>query len=305
MTTTSRELAPGFTLDDRPKPHNYKGQDFKYAQHKRDGWRLTIVKETNHKISAFGRKDVNLWPKLVKHPMIGLLVREMPTRTILDGELDVPGSPAASVPTAMNAAWERMVFTPFGLPFYRGADWRPKKLLFVNQVLVSHEWIPPVTSISSVDWVEEDSQTIGEYYTKLATQVGIEGFVLKDSHYGDDWYKIKVDRTIDVVVSGLQDGNGKYVGELGAFEVSLYNESGTLVHIGRVGGGLSDELRGEVDEDDIGRVIEVKFDRWDANGGMRFPRFVRWRDDKPAQDCKLADHPDRDVAMQTSAGGDL
>lgn len=304
---TAKELALGFTLDDRPKPHNYKGQDFKYAQHKRDGWRLTIVKETNHKISAFGRKeDVNLWPKLAKHVKINELVRAMPTRTILDGELDVLGSPAASVPTAMNAAWERMVFTPFGLPFYSGADWRPKKLLFVNHVLVRHGWIPPVTTnADSRNLLNVGTEATVRYFTTKAENLGLEGFVLKDSHYGDDWYKIKVDRTIDVVVSGLQDGKGKYIGELGAFEVSLYDESGTLVHIGRVGGGLSDELRSEVDEDDIGRVIEVKFDRWDANGGMRFPRFVRWRDDKPAQDCKLADHPDRDVAMQTSAGGDL
>jgi DNA ligase-1 len=119
---------------------------------------------------------------------------------------------------------------------------------------------------------------------KIWKDQGLEGAVVKDldAHYlfkrTDAWLKVKFTSTYDIPVVAVQIGRGKYAGSLGKL-VCLY-KSRTV----RVGSGLSDELRDlwwAKPELIVGKTIEVKADEDETHkGSLRFPRFVRIREDK-------------------------
>jgi ATP-dependent DNA ligase len=62
--------------------------------------------------------------------------------------------------------------------------------------------------------------------------------------------------------------------------------SDELTEITRVS-GMPDEQRLDIDEKkDLGRVVEVEYQDVGNGGRLIHPRFVRWRDDKPASQCR-------------------
>jgi len=113
----------------------------------------------------------------------------------------------------------------------------------------------------------------------------IEGLVLKLRTLAG-WYKLKPVLTADCIVTDYFYGEGKYTGMMGALEASVYDEHGTLIPVAHVGGGWKDVDRMVKHADVMGRVMEVKYDCILKNR-LRFPRFYRWRDDKPANECLL------------------
>lgn len=92
-------------------------------------------------------------------------------------------------------------------------------------------------------------------------------------------YKLKPKETADLEITGFEEGEGKYVGMLGAFVVDYKGKSA------RVGTGFSDEQRqdywnrrGEL----VGSLAEVSFMEEtksvkDAGGVMRHPVFIKLR----------------------------
>ena len=111
----------------------------------------------------------------------------------------------------------------------------------------------------------------------------IEGLVLKLRTLAG-WYKLKPVLTADCIVTDNFSGEGKYRGMMGALEASVYDEHGALISVAHVGGGWKDKDRRLKHADVMGRVMEVKYDCILKNR-LRFPRFYRWRDDKPANEC--------------------
>jgi DNA ligase 1 len=129
---------------------------------------------------------------------------------------------------------------------------------------------------------------------------GYEGLIIKDpdGYYhrkrNAAWLKVKAEESVDVVVTGAFEGQGKYLGMLGGL---LADFNGVEVSIG---GGFSDEQRkafwyawnnpGVQNEYDItrdlleGRLIEVEYHEVTPDGSLRHPRFKGFRDDKPARD---------------------
>ena len=110
----------------------------------------------------------------------------------------------------------------------------------------------------------------------------IEGLMLKSGTLSG-WYKLKPVLTADCVVTDYFYGSGKHTGRMGALEASVYAD-GKLIPVAHVGGGWKDVDRMMTREEVIGRVMEVKYDCI-LKDRLRFPRFYRWRDDKPANEC--------------------
>jgi len=115
-----------------------------------------------------------------------------------------------------------------------------------------------------------------------AREHGLEGYVLSDGmNYNVS--KLKVVNTVDAFVTGYVKGKGKYEGMIGSFKVSVLDEGGTR-EIANVS-GMDDSIRGGPVE--LHRVMEVRYDRVASRGRLRHPRFIRWRDDKRPEDCRL------------------
>jgi DNA ligase-1 len=142
---------------------------------------------------------------------------------------------------------------------------------------------------------------------------GNEGLMIKDldSAYtpgkrGKAWLKMKRElATLDVVVTAVEYGHGKRVGVLSDYTFGVW-EGDKLVNIGKAYSGLTDAEIAEmtlwfldhtIEDQGFRRTVEPKIvlevafnnmmqsDRHDSGYALRFPRIVRLRPDKSAQDA--------------------
>jgi DNA ligase-1 len=90
--------------------------------------------------------------------------------------------------------------------------------------------------------------------------------------------KFKTMLSMDCEILAVYEGEGKYQGTLGGFE--LEQENGLKC---KVGSGFSDEDRNQIWKQPdlvIGRTIEIQYQNLSDDGIMRFPVTLRYRDDK-------------------------
>jgi len=155
--------------------------------------------------------------------------------------------------------------------------------------------------------ISNDHHVIGQTY-QAALDAGHEGLMLKvlSSPYspgqrGKNWIKIKPEvDTLDLAVIGAEWGEGKRAHVFGSFLVACQDQ-GKLIPLSRVATGFSDEQLAEVydllkDTVTTKSGKEVAFEptlvfevgyaelqvsqTYDGGFALRFPRFVRIRDDK-------------------------
>ena len=118
--------------------------------------------------------------------------------------------------------------------------------------------------------------------------VGGEGVVLKrmDAMYSPgkrncDLMKIKEELTVDLLVIGAVEGEGKYTGNLGA--LVLRDSKGGTHQVS----GMTDAQRyrwWNNAKEIVGKVVEVKAMKWLPDGQLREPRFSHIRHDKTSSD---------------------
>jgi bifunctional non-homologous end joining protein LigD len=134
-----------------------------------------------------------------------------------------------------------------------------------------------------------------DLYDKLV-EAKIEGVILKDiatpylpGKRSKGWLKVKSAKTFDVVVTGFTEGQGKYVGQIGAIEFSAYGENG-LTYVGRCSGMTDVERKWWTESKSIGTVIEIKANELTGSGDYRTPRHPQYqhiRFDKNPSDCTM------------------
>jgi DNA ligase-1 len=128
-------------------------------------------------------------------------------------------------------------------------------------------------------------------YAKDMVNLGYEGIMIKDvqSPYeckrNTFWMKWKPTITVDLTVVAIEQGTGRNSDRLGAL-VCEGEDDGKYITV-NVGSGFSDEDRDSYwthQSAIIGRTAEVLCDavtqNQDGSYSLRFPRFVRFRDDK-------------------------
>ena len=158
------------------------------------------------------------------------------------------------------------------------------------------------------------------YFDSLV-KAGGEGIILKklDSTYQKNgWIKVKKEMTVDCVITGYEaarewyaepgekgaDGvlypDGKHTklfdkGWIGKLLIGIYH-NGKLVEVARCS-GITDSQREEFSNNKdnyLGKVVEIEAQEWTINYSLRNPRFLRLRNDKPANECLLEKELERE-----------
>ena len=249
----------------------------------------------------------------------------LPEGTLLDGEmvvLDAAGRPSFTAlaermhvrekgRAARLAVTAPVTYMIFDLLYHDGVDHTGLPYLARRERLEELDLAGP-------RWMVPPSFGDGPATAAAARENVLEGVVAKrsDSVYlpgtrSPDWIKVKFDRTGDYVVGGWRPG----ARELGGLLVGVPTPDG-LAFRGRVGGGIGalaeKELLARLEplaesaspfapgvvprEDAKGAhwvrpelVVEVRYGNRTPDGRLRFPRFLRVRDDKTPPECAEED----------------
>lgn len=142
-----------------------------------------------------------------------------------------------------------------------------------------------------VDLDTHEGKSQLERYANDMVAAGFEGIMIKnlEAPYvckrSTDWMKWKPTITVDLEVIGLEEGTGRNKGRLGALVCNGVDDGKEITV--NAGSGFSDGERDQLWEDRnmiFGRTVEIMADaitqNQDGTYSLRFPRFVRFRDDK-------------------------
>lgn len=242
----------------RDMPGGRTPESYDWMQQKIDGIRLLVTHE-----HALTTRPTDIRAQYPDHPVWSharRCMRDLDHDAWLDCELYVPGSGAEAVKTGLARGTDNLRLAAFGASILRPED----KLDKASAVLVGIGLNVP--HLHPVGWFASDMRAPHS-----------DGVVYKSLVYGE-WARVKNRKTIDLLVTGIAPGVGKYTGQCGALRCSgMVN--GKLEEICRVS-GMADDVRAGISSADIGRVVEVAYERVGSRGRLRHPRFVRWRDDK-------------------------
>jgi len=308
-------LAQQGTIAGMVEEHGAVAAEFKY-----DGSRFQFHREGDRAMMYSRRlEDVSA----ALPDVIGLLQSSTTHDVILDGEViaikDSKPMPFQSVLRRFRRrhdiaeAQEEILMVPnvFDILYLDGKTLIDLPFLERRKILVD-----VVTQYVAPQVVSADPTVIEDTYNR-ALAAGHEGIMLKvaDSPYtpgqrGKNWIKIKpmVD-TLDLAVIGAEWGEGKRAHVFGSFLLACQNQ-GKLIPLSRVATGFSDEQLAEVydllkDTVISGSGKEVQFEpglvfevgyaelqvspTYGAGFALRFPRFIRLRDDKDTTEIETLD----------------
>lgn len=270
---------------DRLRAKPWRGEPARYKQVKLNGHRFTVFMQPDRRLVGFEREirpDLEMTvkrPKIVEYGWWRKLAEALPPYSSIDGELHVPGGNAGDAAHATAECSPELEFTPFAVPWWEG---HPESDLSLQWA----EWVCKQHSLAFAEYAPLGPDDTEKQLIDWALSRKIEGWVLKQANY-EGWWKVKPVRSVDCVVTGFKDGRGKYLGLVGSLLVSVWIDD-KYVELAAVS-GMTDEQRVDIDEErDLGRVVECEYQDIGNGGRLIHPRFGRWRDDKPAEQCRYA-----------------
>lgn len=249
--------------------------------------------------------------------------KTVPLGTVLDGEIlaykngnPLPFSELQKRLGRKNVSKAKLEeipisFMAYDILEYDGIDLRMKPLQERRTLLENLSIVSPKIILSSQVLSSDWSEVLD--LRKQSRERGTEGLMLKkiDSRYGVGrqkgfWWKYKVDpMTIDAVLMYAQAGTGKRANLFTDYTFGVWKDN-ELIPIAKAYSGLNQDEIHELDkwirkntEEKFGPVrkvqafhsFEIGFEgiqvskRHKSQVALRFPRILRWRKDKPIQEC--------------------
>lgn len=223
---------------------------------------------------------------------VAVRMRDHPTpryyqNTIIDGEIVPLDGPEMSSEAVKALHSGRFKYVVYDLPMLCGDvlvllpySERLKRLKRLLKALWTPEWV----SLAEMVRLPEDVYA-------YCDGRNIEGLVGKDpdGFYGEEWVKLKLTRTYDIVVMGVNwSESDRYAarGWIKSLQIGQY-KNGKLSRFGNLT-GMDESVRASVSADPskfVGKVVEIEAQRRFSTGWFQNPRFVRWRADKPKKEC--------------------
>jgi DNA ligase-1 len=290
---------------------------------KYDGWRMIVIIDAEGEPRLFSRKGLS-YTRQTPEPILTEL-RRFPPNTILDGEvvdsIDNKNCTAVtnvfgkSTTPALQMEKDRINYIVFDCIEIDGhkiaAD--GDSLASRRQMFDTYSQGPLHPSKLKRIALTPQAPAEQEYHN-LFLELGYEGTMIKDNaapyafgKRGKGWFKIKATVEIDVIIMGMElDGKGQHEGKVGRFIVGQY-QLGELCQRAKVN-PYDDAMRNAMTADRelvevgggraihpggralytsifIGKVCTIKH-YGVLKDGLRHPTFVKWREDKPAEECE-------------------
>ena len=262
-------------MDNFIKAKKYKGQRVICVQTKLDGHRIHLSK--GHAITRVG---TDIWKKLLAIPHFKRPLEGIPSGCLIDAEIHAHGVFATSVKTMINEADKRLLITAFAMPIVRGQRTSYLGIDGVNDILRAAGLAVPHTEFFSSRALTTVDLTV---LKDRAKKMGTEGWIAKSSHL-DGWYKIKITHTVDAIITDWTTSTSDtYYGQIRGIECSLHDGNGEMIVICNTGNGLTKEFKETwegCEKQLVGKVVELEYDEVASQGRLKFPRILRFREDK-------------------------
>ncbi|MHC1719932.1 MAG: DNA ligase D [Clostridiaceae bacterium] len=303
-------------------------------------WRYEIKFDGYRILARIDKEDVRLFTRHGKDwtGKLGSLAAEVRGLGIpsgwLDGEVVVLGRNGMPDFGALQNAFEdgntgEIIYYVFDLAFYEGYDLRDAALSDRKALLESI-----ISGASSPKIrLSEDFGANGREILINACGLGMEGLIGKRnasryvSERSGDWIKIKCRRRQEFIIVGYTESK-RGAGDIGALLLGVFDETGQLSYIGKVGTGF-DRKTSSMLRERLGRIetdnsilsvktketdahwvlpemaAEVSFTEWTKGGKVRHAVFHGLRSDKPSLTIKKEvegnkiSNPDRVVDQST------
>lgn len=280
---------------------NFTVRGKKYCDFKYDGIRAQIHQNESG-ITIFNRKGDDITSKF-ENDLIPIIKEHTdPVDWIIDGEIypiDTEGNPAEfkNIMSRIHGKTEEVIYrhevklAVFDCLMYGGQPVFEDDLDTRLQTLNMHFGEELLGKTVEIETHDEFLEVYNE-----AIEAGYEGVIVKsptaDYQFGKrakEWAKYKpplID--VDCLVIDAAEGRGKRVGVYASFKIAI-KDGDDLVPLGWVGSGFTESdlnfLSQQYNEQGEGNMlIEVKGDiltqNEDGGYGLRFPRYVKFRDDK-------------------------